>query len=250
MKKYLLLLAISFVALGLLAAGCGAATPEVVEVEKIVEKPVIQTVIVTEEKIVKETVVETVVVEKEKPVTVKETVIVEKEVVKVVTPTPTPVKEGGVLVTASFADAQNLNPILASDSASFWAIGRIFGSMIDTDHLTGANIPGDLAEGWEISDDGLTVTFHLRKGLKWSDGEDFNAEDVVFTFEALMSGEVESPRLDNVSLVESIEAPDDYTVVFKLKEPQCAILDNLGLGILSPRFIYMAEELRHNGCRQ
>ena len=243
MKKYLLLLTIGFVALGLLAAGCGAATPEVVEVEKIVEKPVVQTVVVTEEKIVKETVVETVVVEKEKKVEVEKVVtkVVEKEVEKVVevvvTPTPTPVPEGGVLVVGAFADAQNLNPILASDSASFWAIGRIFGSMIDTDHLTGANIPGDLAEGWEVTDDGLTLTFHLRQGLKWSDGEDFNAEDVLFTFQALMSGEVESPRLDNVALVESVEAPDDYTVVFKLKEPQCSILDDLGLGIL-PEHIF------------
>lgn len=87
----------------------------------------------------------------------------------------------------------------------------------------GEIIPG-LAESWDISDDGLTYTFHLRQGVKFHNGADFTSADVVYTYNNLagMNGEkAVSSKFDNV---ESFEAPDDYTFVIHLKEPSAGFL--------------------------
>ncbi|GAB4514943.1 MAG: peptide-binding protein [Anaerolineae bacterium] len=156
---------------------------------------------------------------------------VEKQVVVEVTPTPPPIPKGGFVTEVSFADAKILNPILASDSASFDVIGNLFEGLVATHHETGEIIPW-LAESWEISEDGLTYTFHLRDGLKWSDGTPLTMEDFKFTYDAIASDKVETPRKDNVALIESIEVPDPLTAVVKFKEVDCTALQNLGLGIL------------------
>ncbi|GAB3457346.1 ABC transporter substrate-binding protein [Insolitispirillum peregrinum] len=75
-----------------------------------------------------------------------------------------------------------------------------------------------LAESWDISPDGLTYTFHLHKNVKWHDGQPFTAKDVIFTTTKFLP-EVHSRARANFARCESITAPDDYTVVFKLKEP-------------------------------
>jgi peptide/nickel transport system substrate-binding protein len=82
-----------------------------------------------------------------------------------------------------------------------------------------------LAESWETSDDKLTWTFHLRKGVKWSDGEPLTAKDPAFTYNKMMSDE--TARTANGSFVtqfESVEATDDNTLVIKTKVPQATML--------------------------
>ena len=73
-----------------------------------------------------------------------------------------------------------------------------------------------LAKSWEISDDGLTYTFTLNEGVKWHDGEDFTAEDVVFSADVFLR-ETHARLRASLAYVESITAPDDTTVVFQLK---------------------------------
>ncbi len=75
-----------------------------------------------------------------------------------------------------------------------------------------------LAESWDVSDDGLTYTFKLVQSAKWHDGEPFTAADVVFSCNVMLK-EVHPRARANFDRCESITAPDDYTVVFKLKEP-------------------------------
>ncbi|MGH3877671.1 MAG: ABC transporter substrate-binding protein [Actinophytocola sp.] len=82
-----------------------------------------------------------------------------------------------------------------------------------------------LAESWETSEDKLTWTFHMREGVKWSDGQPLTAKDPAFTFNKMMTDEV--ARTANGSFVsqfESVEATDDKTLVIKTKVPQATML--------------------------
>ncbi len=87
-----------------------------------------------------------------------------------------------------------------------------------------------LAESWEISADGLTVTFHLRKGVKWQNrppvnGREFVAEDVKYTFDSLVS--LKSPNLWMFAAVKGVECPDKYTVKMSLSEPNAPLFTSL-----------------------
>ena len=83
---------------------------------------------------------------------------------------------------------------------------------------------GDLATDWEISEDSLTYTFHLRKGVKFSDGSDFTADDVVFTYETVHNNQANNENVDLTRLA-SVTALDDYTVEFRLSEPYSPFFD-------------------------
>jgi peptide/nickel transport system substrate-binding protein len=78
-----------------------------------------------------------------------------------------------------------------------------------------------LAESWEVDETGTVWTFHLHRGVKFHDGSDFTAADVVFTYRRLLDPELGSPALPNLSMLdpEGIEALDDYTVRFTLPAP-------------------------------
>ena len=83
-----------------------------------------------------------------------------------------------------------------------------------------------LAESWEMADDNLTWTFHLREGVKFHDGSDFTAEDVVASYDkASVAGE--SLFVEKLAYVDSYEAVDDYTFVVKTKMPYPLLLDDL-----------------------
>ncbi|HLT19289.1 MAG TPA: ABC transporter substrate-binding protein, partial [Thermomicrobiales bacterium] len=78
---------------------------------------------------------------------------------------------------------------------------------------------GDLAESWEISDDGLTWTFHLVENATWHDGEPFNADDVVFTInDVWLNEDVAYYLRSNLEMIESAEKIDDFTVQLNLVE--------------------------------
>lgn len=82
------------------------------------------------------------------------------------------------------------------------------------------NIENDLAEGYEVSEDGLTWTIHIKEDVVFSDGEPLTAEDVVFTFETAK----ESGSIIDLSNLENVEATDASTVTFTLKEPQSTFI--------------------------
>lgn len=91
---------------------------------------------------------------------------------------------------------------------------------------------GDLASEWEISDDSLTYTFKLSEGIKFHDGSDFTAEDVVFTYRQVKENQGNNENVD-LSRMDSVQATDDYTVVFTLSEPYSSFLDQTAcLGIV------------------
>jgi peptide/nickel transport system substrate-binding protein len=106
-------------------------------------------------------------------------------------------------------------------------------------------IEGDLAESWEVSKDGLTYTFKLRKGVKFHDGSDFTAEDIKATYERIINPPegVISARKAQHQDIKSIETPDPYTVVFKLGQVNMS----MELHFASPfNCVYSAKKLKEN----
>lgn len=148
-----------------------------------------------------------------------------------VQPTEEPIPEGGFAIESSFADASQLNPILSADSASSDVNDLLYLALVREDEVTG-QIVGEIADSWEVSEDGLTYTFNLRDDIVWSDGEPLTAEDVKFTYDAIASDLVETPRKSNVELVESMEVVDDNTLQVNFTEIDCTALQNFVLGVL------------------
>ena len=103
-------------------------------------------------------------------------------------------------------------------------------------------IPG-LASSWEFDAEACTYTFHLEEDVRWHDGEPFTANDVKFTVEAIMDPENGSENAPNFEDVESIEVPDDHTVIFKLTAPNVAFLDYMALGVL-PQHLLEGEDFQ------
>ncbi|WP_099867702.1 ABC transporter substrate-binding protein [Pararhizobium haloflavum] len=104
-----------------------------------------------------------------------------------------------------------------------------------------------LATDWEISEDGLTYTFHLAEGVKWHDGEDFTSEDVVFSVDVFLR-ETHARLRQSLEHVESVEAPDDHTVVFTLKQPFGPFIGIFEAGTMPmiPKHIYEGTDFANN----
>jgi peptide/nickel transport system substrate-binding protein len=148
---------------------------------------------------------------------------------------------GGTWTRLSSADASNLNAVLISDAASGDIAAMIYPSIIGQDPVTGELVPeGSLSESWNISEDGLTYTFHLRDNIKWSDGDPVDAADFKYTYDAIASDAVETPRKYALENIESIEVVDPLTIVVKYSQVKCDALGNLGLPLL-PSHLYAAD---------
>jgi peptide/nickel transport system substrate-binding protein len=147
---------------------------------------------------------------------------------------------GDAIVIASTADARTLIPILASDSSSGQICGQIFNGLIKYDK--NLNIVGSLAQSWEVSQDGLSITFHLRKDVLWHDGKPFSAEDVEFTFKKLIDPNTATPYSGDFQMVDKFEVIDDYTIKVTYKEPFSPGLSSWGMSIM-PKHILEGQDL-------
>lgn len=88
----------------------------------------------------------------------------------------------------------------------------------------------NLAKGWDISEDGLTYTFHLNEGVKYHDGTEFNADDVIYSFNRAMAEDSVNPSKKIFKSIESVTAIDPLTVEIKLKNKDAFFLFNMGKG--------------------
>ncbi|HFB52418.1 MAG TPA: ABC transporter substrate-binding protein, partial [Anaerolineae bacterium] len=150
-------------------------------------------------------------------------------------------------------DSVGLDPATVTDGESFRVTNQGCESLLAYDKDT-TNVVPSLAESWESNDDGTEWTFHLRKGVKFHDGTDFNADAVVYNFERWWDpahpahfAEQDFEYWDYMwngfkgdSIVTNIEKVDDYTVKFTLSEPLAPILANMAMpmfAIASPTAI-------------
>jgi peptide/nickel transport system substrate-binding protein len=144
-------------------------------------------------------------------------------------------------ITVGFgADAKRLLPPLASDSASGEISGLIFNGLTKYDR--DIRIIGDLAESWEIKEKGLEIIFHLRKNVRWHDGVEFTADDVIFTYKTVTDPKIPTPYGSIYGPVEYVEAIDKYTVRVRYKEPFAPALESWGMGII-PKHILEGKDI-------
>lgn len=134
------------------------------------------------------------------------------------TATPAPTR----LVIRTSTDPDNLDPHLSAASLTQQIMLNVFEGLVKPAPDSSV-LPG-LAEEYRISDDGLTYTFTLRQGVKFHDGSPVTVEDVIYSFERLMGKGMEKPLTSNLNDVETIEAPDERTVVFTLKQTNSSFL--------------------------
>lgn len=121
----------------------------------------------------------------------------------------------------------NLDPRVGVDAQSERIDSLIFDDLLDRDdHF---NVRPALAESWEIPDP-LTYVFHLHHRVRFHDGRALTSRDVKWTFDSLLQRKVISVKTDVYKYVDHIDAPDDYTIVFHLKEPFASLLWNLSDG--------------------
>ena len=214
--------------LAMLLSACAAPAPQVVE------------------KVVKETVVVEKSVEKivEKPVEK----IVEKTTEKIVTPTAAPAKVQDTFIFGAQGEPVCLDPAIITDGICGRVINQIFEGLVKFDKDTTNVVPG-LAEKWTTSDDGKVWTFNLRKGVKFHDGTDFNADAVVKNFDywkntknPIHDAQIKAGQtfeyyegqfggFDGDSIITDVKAIDPATVQITLKEPQGPFLNNLAMFI-------------------
>jgi peptide/nickel transport system substrate-binding protein len=123
----------------------------------------------------------------------------------------------------------NLDPRVGIDAYSERIDNLLFDDLLDRDeHL---NVRPGLADRWDIPDP-LTYVFHLHPGVKFHNGAALTSRDVKWTFDSLLQGKIRSTKAAAFRFVDRVEAPDDSTVVFHLKEPFATLLWNLSDGAM------------------
>jgi len=141
---------------------------------------------------------------------------------------PTP----GTLVMIIESSPTNLDPRAGIDAQSERLDMLIFDALFRRDEHF--NLQPMLAERWEIPDP-TTYIFHLRRGVRFHDGRSLTARDVKYTIDSLLTRALPSPKTATYKHVDHIDAPDDATVIFHLKEPDATLMWNLsegGIGIV------------------
>ncbi len=148
---------------------------------------------------------------------------------------------GDRLITASIGDASTLIPMIAGDSASHEIAGWLYQPLLKFDK--DLNITGQLAQSWHVSDDGLSIIFHLRPNVTWSDGKPFTSEDCAFTLALIQNKHTQSAYKSDYAKVTSFETPDKQTFIVHYNEVYSPALSTwAGLAIM-PKHIFEHEDI-------
>jgi len=156
-------------------------------------------------------------------------------------PAQGPQAYGDLLIQGSIGDASNLIPMLASDSASHDISGLIFNGLLKYDK--NLSLVGDLAESWEVSGDGLTITFKLRKGVKWQDGQEFTAEDIIFGFRTIINPNTRTAYAGDYKEVKEAFVVDRYTFRVTYKRPFAPGLSSWGSLVVLPKHLLAGQDI-------
>lgn len=148
---------------------------------------------------------------------------------------------GDTFVEGSIGEPSILIPMLAGDSASHSVAGMIFNGLVKYD--TDLSVIGDLAESWEISPDGLVITFHLRKNVRWTDGIEFTADDVMFGYKTIIDEKTPTPYKEDFLQVKKAEALDKYTFRVTYEKPFAPALTSWGNLIVLPKHLLEGKDI-------
>lgn len=145
-----------------------------------------------------------------------------------------PRRTGGTVVYGALSDVSTLNPLLAVDVFTGVITDLLYEPLVGFSPIDGRPIPG-LADGWELAPDRRTYTFRLNRDVRWHDGVDVSAEDVVFTYDALLKDTAFMAGI--TAAVASYRALDPDTVEIVAKEPLATFLEEIALPIV-PKHVW------------
>lgn len=154
---------------------------------------------------------------------------------------------GGRLVVGQRSEPKTLNPVIAADVPSREVIGRMMADLIHINRGS-QQTEAALAKSWSLSRDGQVFTLKLRRGLRFSDGQPFDADDVIFSFQVYLDEKIHSPQRDLLIVAGKpieIQKIDSYTIRCTLAQPYAAaerIFDSLAI---LPR--HLLEKPYHDG---
>ena len=145
-------------------------------------------------------------------------------------------KPGGAIVLSTFSDPKSFNPITSTEMTTTEFTSYIYEGLIKSNGVTLLPEP-NLAQSWDISGDGLQWTFHIRPGVRWSDGRAFSAYDVAFTFNDLIYNMAITPNSSrDIFLIGGqrigIKVLDSLTIRFTLPFPYAPFLRAMSQEIL------------------
>lgn len=137
-------------------------------------------------------------------------------------------------ITIAFESAPtNLDPRKATDVPSARIVQLVYSGLVRFNEKSGI-IP-ELSEKWDIPDSNKYV-FHLRRGVKFHNGEDLKAEDVEYTFKTILDPNFKSPLRGSYVFLKEVKVLDDYTIEFDLSEPYAPFLSSMCVGIVPKRY--------------
>ena len=131
-------------------------------------------------------------------------------------------KYGGTLVVGTVTDIVGIDPHKVSGDISMIALNNIYERLVDFDEKS-IPMPG-LASKWTISPDGLVYTFYLRQGVKFHNGRELTAEDVVYSYNRLLDPKTKYPFITQLQSIKDVKAIERYTVQFTVKAPTITLL--------------------------
>jgi peptide/nickel transport system substrate-binding protein len=146
-------------------------------------------------------------------------------------------RHGGRFVIAQTSGPRTFNDIMANESSSTDVTGRMFVGLVDLDYASERDFPL-LAKSWEVSPDGLTWIWHLRRGARFSDGHPITSEDVLFSMEVAQDEKLHPSVLDLLKVdgkKMEVSAPDSYTVVTRITRPYALMIHGVGAVKIMPK---------------
>lgn len=144
---------------------------------------------------------------------------------------------GGRLVFGATSAPKTFNGIMSNETSTTDITQRLFVALTDIDYTTQDDIP-IVAKSWETSADGLTTTFHLRRGLAFSDGHPLTSEDVKFSFDVVMDSTLHPSTQDGLTIEgvpATYSAPDSFTFIVRTAKPDALILAHTGSVNIMPK---------------
>ncbi len=159
-------------------------------------------------------------------------------------PAGDPAKRGGTFVVLGHQEVASLHPDDAGPTVHFVVVEQIFNALIEMDEAFQFN-PVLATEPPQVADDGLTYTFALRPGVTFHDGSPFTSADVKYTYEWYMNPENNAVNANELTSVAAVEAPDDATVIVRLKEPNAAFYAQVASKFIFPAAYH--EEVKKEG---
>ncbi len=165
--------------------------------------------------------------------------------------TPPGPGKGGIIIEGTYgSDPVPFNPLVCSEAGCQKIAGLMLPALIAVDPATAGfsttGGPGAMATGWTISEDGLTYTFTLRQDYTWNDGTPVTSKDFLYSWNAIISGKLENTLYSAVpEVVDSMSAPDDYTLVVVMKNRDCTALGSASVPAV-PSHILPADPVELN----